>query len=207
MDKHALKAAGVHLLVAGLVEAGGSERNRDRHLLSDAVLPVELAAVVVIAASLNALESGRPRAHPSETVRKHLDIVVHEPNPGGAEIVGDAHSFAETARAARVRLEATVHELGADAIAKRLHNLGGVIAGRVVDDHDMSRLRVHARDALEKAGEQVRAIERDDRDRHGCRLEGVLFHACHTRPSHGHFSSSKLEAQASGEVRAGSAAR
>src|SRR3546814_7425137 len=40
VDEHALEAAGVHLLVAGLVEPRGREGDGDRHRLGDPVLPV-----------------------------------------------------------------------------------------------------------------------------------------------------------------------
>ena len=63
----------------------------------------------------------------------------------GAELVRDAHALAEAAGAAGVRVEAAVDELGAEALAVGLDELGRVVGRRVVDDHDVAGLRVHQR--------------------------------------------------------------
>ncbi|MBG9885178.1 hypothetical protein ABE10_00965, partial [Bacillus toyonensis] len=136
VDEHALEAAAVHLLESGGVEAGRRERDGDAHPLRDAVLPVEGAAVVVVAAALDALEAGGPAAHPGEAVGKHLDVVVHEPDPLGAEVVGRAHALAEASRAAGVGVQASVDDLGAEVGAQRVDDLGGVVRGGIVDHDD-----------------------------------------------------------------------
>ena len=176
VDEHALEASAVHRPEAALVERRRRERDRDAERDRQPVLPVELAAVVVVAASLDALEPGRPCAHAGEPVGDDLDVVVHEPHPRGAELVRDAHALAEPAGAARVGVEPVVDEFGAETLAVRLDDGGGVIDGGVVDDDDVARLRIHHDDALEQSREEGRTVVGDDRDRRG---RGVESCGCH----------------------------
>src|SRR3546814_20351235 len=90
VDEHALEAAGVHLLVAGLVEPRGREGDGDRHRLGDPVLPVELAAVVVVPAALDAAEPPGPGPHPSQAGGDDLAIAVPEPDTPRTEHVTGA---------------------------------------------------------------------------------------------------------------------
>src|SRR3546814_18905737 len=81
VDEHPLETAGVQLLVARLVEARGREGDGDRHGFGDPVLPVELAAVVVVPAALDAAEPQGPPSHPSQTAAAALEFPVQAPTP------------------------------------------------------------------------------------------------------------------------------
>ena len=107
--------------------------------LGDAVLPVELAAVVVVAAALDALEPRRPRAHPSEAVGETSTSSSMSHIHVGAELVGDAHALAEAAGPAGVGVQPAVDEFGAEPVAEGLDDLGRVVDGRVVDDRRRAR--------------------------------------------------------------------
>src|SRR5690606_22858294 len=133
------------------IEARRCERNRNAHALGDAVLPVELAAVIVVAASLDALETRSPFAHLRQSVGKDFDVVVHHPDPLAAEFVRGAHALAEPTGPAGVGLQLAVYDLGADPFAERFDDLSRVVSGIVVDDDDTARLRIHRGDAAQKS--------------------------------------------------------
>ena len=73
------------------------------------VLPVERTAVIIVAAALDHVVMEGPWSELLNGIRQHRHVVVHDPEPFGAELIRFAHAVAETAGTADVAFLREVH--------------------------------------------------------------------------------------------------
>ena len=102
VEQAAFEAQRVHHSVSGRAECGGRDRVRDTQRHNEVVLPVERAAIVIESGSLNHLVLVGPLGQLGNGVRQHGHIVIHHPEPCGAQIIRLGHAGGETARATQV---------------------------------------------------------------------------------------------------------
>ena len=139
------------------------------------VLPVEVPAVKVAATAHENLGLGRPAAHRGQAVWLDRHVVVHDPKPIGAQVIGNAHARRKAAGPAGVlghgMIDHTVHAaLGiwiVGRLAPALPHPGREIPQHrsrfwrvlVVHHHDAPRGLVQPQDRIQQPGEQVLPLE------------------------------------------------
>ena len=144
------------------------------------MLPVEVAVVEVASLAHDGVGLLAPAPEGLQRVREDADVVVHDPEPLRAQLVGTPHALGEPARPAGVLGHRVVHgarraalgvlvpgrgaplrvrpraELGDDP-----GGLGGVL---VVDHHHAPRCHRQGEDRVEKTLQQLLAHEGHDDD-------------------------------------------
>ena len=140
-EQAAFEACRVGFLAAAFIELRRGHGVVNGQGRDEAVLPVERAAVVVEAAALNHAVTGHPLRKVLEGARNGLHVVVHKPEPVGAQIVRDAHARREAARTARVAHLRSVHER-VGAIGPRHARIARSHLGRRSRNQALGRRRV-----------------------------------------------------------------
>jgi hypothetical protein len=166
VDQHALERPGVGDRVPLAPELLAAVGQGDAEELVELGLPVERRAVEVVAPSVDDLEPLHPGRELLDRVGQDLDVVVHQPDPVGAELEGDPRALAEAAGAPGVGREPVVDQHAGGEVARRGgDDVLGVVGAGVVHHDDPERRGVHRRGAGEQLAEEGGPVVRHDRDR------------------------------------------
>ena len=162
-EQASLEAQRVHHPIPGLAERGRGDRVGDAQRHDELVLPVERTAVVVVSAALDDLVALRPFRQLLDAVRQHGHIVVHHPEPGGAQLVRLLHTGREPARAAEVVGLRRIHHAApvAAQVGHRIAPLAFDIGGEPLDHAArlVAVLIVHNDDAPRRLGQVQQRLE------------------------------------------------
>ena len=179
-EQAALKAQLVHGAVAlgTQVPLGDGVGNAERK--DELVLPKEGAAVEVQARALDDIVSVGPLGQALDALGDDEHVVVHDPKPLGAQIVGALGSSGEATRTATVfelrgvddtvgaalrvgLVSVDAPQVGQALVKRRAHGLG-LARVLVVDDHDAPRRGRELGHRVEQVGQELLALVRDNDD-------------------------------------------
>ncbi|VWM24443.1 Uncharacterised protein [Collinsella intestinalis] len=123
----------------------------------------------------------RPGLEALDCLGHHHDVVIHDPEPLGAQFVCALDAGGETARAAQVVALRSVHNARRTALGIRgvalhapqlvcaaaevLNHLAGLLGILVIDDDDAPRGARQPAKGVEELGEQLLTFEGHDHDR------------------------------------------
>ena len=197
-EQATFEAQRVHHAIASRAERSRCDRVRNAERDDEIVLPVERTAIIVVAASLNHVVPIGPLGQALDAFRHDGDVVVHDPEPFGTQLVRLLHTCGETARASEVvglrRVDHAVlvagqvghggaplrGELGAEFFDHAM----GLVTVLVVHDDDAPRGDGKLLDGFEQGGEQLLALvgHHDDSQLFDGLLRNLLFshtfHSC-----------------------------
>ena len=200
-EQAAFKAQLVHGAVALGAQVPLSDGVGDTKRKDELVLPKEGTAVEVQARTLDDVVTVRPFGQALNTLGDNEHVVVHDPEPLGAQVVGALGAGGEATRAATVfKLRRVDNAVGAalciwlvsvDApqVGEALVECGahgfGLARILVVDDHDAPRRCRELGHGVEQVGQKLLALIGDDDD-------GKLVDGSGKGGSHGEYILSRV---------------
>ena len=179
-EQAALKAQLVHGAVALGAQVPLGDGVGDTKRKDELVLPKEGAAVEVQARALDDVVTVGPLGQALNALRDNEHVVIHHPEPLGAQVVGTLGAGGEAARTAAifelrgvdnaVGAALRVGLLGVDApqvgqalVKRHAHGLG-LTRILVIDDHDAPRRSRELGYRVEQVGQELLALVRDNDD-------------------------------------------
>lgn len=179
-EQAAFKAQLVHGAVALGAQVPLSDGVGDTERKDELVLPKEGTAVEVQARTLDDVVAVRPLGQALNALRDDEHVVVHDPEPLGAQVVGALGAGGEATRAATVfKLRRVDNAVGAtlcvglvgvdapqvgEALVECDAHGFGLARILIVDDHDTPRRCRELGHGVEQVGQELLALVRNDND-------------------------------------------
>ena len=179
-EQAALKAQLVHGTVALGAQVPLGDRVGDTKRKDELVLPKERAAIKVQARTLDDVVAVGPLGQALNTLRDDEHVVVHDPKPLGAQVIGTFGASGKAARAAAVfelrgvddavgaTLRIGLIDVGAPQVGQALVECGahgfGIARILVIDDHDAPGRGRELGHRVEQVGQELLALVRNDDD-------------------------------------------